>query len=66
MSSSFPYFTIAKDLGVSYAEVLAIVDFIEKYGCYDPMFGREVYCHVENAVLMEYGRRKIVHDSSLD
>jgi hypothetical protein len=66
MSLSFPYFSIAQELGVSYAKVLALVDFIEKHGIYDPIFDQELYCHVENAVLTEYERRRIVHDAPLD
>ncbi len=57
-TGSFPFFAISQDLGVPYAEVLAVADFIEKHGLYDPIVGREVYCCVENAVLKENARRR--------
>ncbi len=66
MSLSFPYFSIAQGLGVSYAKVLGLAEYIERNGCYDPNFDRELYCHVENAVILEHERRRAVHDSLLD
>jgi ribosomal protein S7 len=57
-TGSFPFFAISQDLGVPYREVLAIADTIEKIGPFDPVIiGKEVYCHVEQAVLVERTRR---------
>ena len=50
MLQSYPYFAIAQKLNVPYGKVLAMVEYIERHGIYDPIFERELYCHVENAV----------------
>jgi hypothetical protein len=67
MSESFPYFSIARDLGVPYYEVLALADLIERIGPFDPVCvdgrARELYCHVENAVVLEHQRRGSVRAS---
>jgi hypothetical protein len=60
MSQSYPYFAIAQKLNVPYETVLAMVEYIEQHGCYDPIFEHELYCHVENAVIEEHQRRKNV------